>query len=310
MKPRILCIALISLLALSACGRPATTTPYPGSATVTLDLGIQTQPTDPTLMPSEGTPVVPMHGEPDAGRISSLYTFQVYGPAGEPIGAPNDFLLNFDTHAVDYILMNVDASGSLVAVPWSVMALNTSVAAQSPNSFIYGGTADQLTLATAFEAEAMPPLGQPVTGWDADLRSFWGLSTSSSALGEPTAAPGVQTESATQLQGVVLASDFVGRSVQTLDGQSAGTVADLVIDPQTGVLRYVVLNTSPGGEPGLIAVPVGLLAWHPASTALLLRVEQVVFITAPFYTQDSFPQTQTPDWDAEIRSYWQGYAAP
>ncbi len=302
MKTLFATMALIPLLILSACGRPSTATTIPNTEDVP-GMGTESLPTDPTLAP-EATTQVPYIGDPDAGRLAQWYGFQVYGSQSETVGTPHDLVLNFDTDIVEYVVIDVDASGQLVAVPWSSMALNTSAAAQNQNSFVYGGGPDQLSTAGAFNASSVPPLGQSAAGWDAEMRSFWGLTPSPQ---QTTTAEAPTGQTLVDLQGVVLASGFIGRSVQTSDGQIAGTVDDLVIDAQSGQIRYIVINTTNGSEPGLILVPVNALAWDPNNASLALVVEQTVFIAAPFYTLETFPNTQQPDWDAELRTYWQGY---
>lgn len=257
--------------------------------------------------------MVPPTGAVDAGRISSLIDFQLYGPNGEVLGAASDAVLNFQTDSIDYVLVTLDTDGRLVAVPWSTISVNTSAAVQYQNSITFSGDMSRLSAASVFDANTMPELGQPAAGWDADLRSFWGLSTLDEMV-QPTNTPdllGMGAEQSTELHGVLLASDFIGLSVRAADNQSAGTVDDLVIDVETGEIHYVLFVTSSAGaEAELIAVPVQVLAWSETSSAVVLRVDRVVFIGAPFFAITAFPDTQQNDWDAALRAYWETYLVP
>lgn len=92
--------------------------------------------------------------------------------------------------------------------------------------------------------------------------------------------------------------------VQASEGASLGTVDDLIIDVQAGAVQYVVVASADGN---LIAVPFDQLTWDETAGAFVLAVDASIFTGAPAFEGGEVPDTQQPDWDADIAAYWSSY---
>ena len=110
-------------------------------------------------------------------------------------------------------------------------------------------------------------------------------------------------------------SNLMDFSVWDKTNNQIGNVSDLILNPQTGQVDYVVVTA---GDK-LIPVPwkaltvVNAQAQAASSNSsgpqngFVLTVDQSTLENAPSFTTNNFPVTQTPDWDAQIKAYWQQY---
>ena len=99
-------------------------------------------------------------------------------------------------------------------------------------------------------------------------------STSFAAQSEGTAAKGVSAAGPP----VFKMSTLTGSSVKNPQGENLGTIHDIVLDPQQGRIKYVVLAY--GGVLGLgsklFAVPWDALTLQPDDKTFLLNVDQAL----------------------------------
>lgn len=104
------------------------------------------------------------------------------------------------------------------------------------------------------------------------------------------------------------ASDLIGTKVENPQGQNLGSVTDMVIDPQSGRVRYVVLSR--GGVLGvgakLYPVPWQSLQYSTTGDRFILNVNPDQFANAPNFPRESWPDLNTGDWPQRIQSYYQG----
>jgi sporulation protein YlmC with PRC-barrel domain len=92
------------------------------------------------------------------------------------------------------------------------------------------------------------------------------------------------------------ASSFIGMQVQNLENERLGKVADLVFDPNSGKVSYVVLSI--GGLLGigdkLIAVPLSSLKPRPGQDHLVLNMDRQQLQNAPGLAQNNWPPLNSP----------------
>jgi sporulation protein YlmC with PRC-barrel domain len=108
-----------------------------------------------------------------------------------------------------------------------------------------------------------------------------------------------------------LASDLLGLGVRNPDGENLGEIEEIVVDRQSGQIHYVVLGA--GGFLGigekLVLVPWGALGVHvdaqEVDQLVTLNIDQEVLANAPNFDPNDLPDVNTPDWDADVRAYWQ-----
>jgi len=84
---------------------------------------------------------------------------------------------------------------------------------------------------------------------------------------------------------------------------SQGTVQDLIIEPATGNLQYLVVRF--GSQDNWIPLPIGFLRWDSTANGFVLMVSANALQNAPAFSADQFPDTSTPGWDQEWSTYWQ-----
>lgn len=88
--------------------------------------------------------------------------------------------------------------------------------------------------------------------------------------------------------------------VHASDHTPVGTVDNLILDVEAGAIQYIVVATEDGA---LIAVPYDQVAWDEGGF-FLLNVDVSAFEGAPAFEGGEIPDTQEPDWDADIAAYW------
>lgn len=304
MKRTLLASLLVGALLLAACGpspaneieeqprgamgtEPASTQPAGTEPMATEPAATEPAATEPAGGELPGT------GEIDPGLANTLMDFEVQNFEGEVIGAVSDIIFNLETKGVDYIVVELDADGRLVAAPWEAFGL-----LQSADSFSLQLLVEQAALDSApdFDPASLPEAGRPAADYDADLASYWSAEL---APADEGAAP---TEEATDtaLQGVALASEFIGANVGGTDGAALGTIEDVVIGAEAGSMTYVVINTGDS----LVPVPGDLLGWDETSSSYILTVDAATLEAAPSFAAGEFPNTQESGWDAEVSLYW------
>ncbi len=250
----------------------------------------------------------------DPGHLSNLIQLAVVDQSNQQIGTIKDMVLDLKNLKIEYIILNLTQStnnSQLVVVPWSLFQLNTSGSQNGQtgapeNALIFNGDQQKLAGAPQFNPDTLPEIGQPVGNWDASIRSYWGIGSSGNMLGTPvpsgTPAAGHQTEN-TGLQGVILASQVLAYHVDEPNGQHIAQVKDLILDPTTGNLQYVLITIT--GLPGLtsnevVPVPLRALSWNPQNQTINLNVPPQVLLGAPKFAPGQLPSTTNPNWDFKI----------
>jgi sporulation protein YlmC with PRC-barrel domain len=114
----------------------------------------------------------------------------------------------------------------------------------------------------------------------------------------------------TQLSTAFRADDLVGTDVRNSQDQQLGSVDDVVLDPQSGKISYVVLSR--GGFLGIgedyIAVPWKDLQATPNMNTLVLNTTQDAMNNAPNVNPDQFTnQGRFKQTSHEVDTYWQSH---
>lgn len=158
-------------------------------------------------------------------------------------------------------------------------------------------------------------------------------------------APGAAEAQPQDLQGVMLASDALGASVTlsqdlvrsgdqnqpqatetlTAPGMTASTpsaaqgepvrdplnatVEDMIVDPESGAIRYIVIDALFDDGERWIPVPLGFLQWDGANQAFVIDIDLAALQNAPFFLDDQFPDTTLEGWNTEFENFWANPAA-
>jgi sporulation protein YlmC with PRC-barrel domain len=119
-------------------------------------------------------------------------------------------------------------------------------------------------------------------------------------MGTATAAPGgaaVGTATTTTGSG--------GTGVGTDQGNTTGTIEDMIIDTDTGNIMYIVIMAAFADGERWIPVPLNLFQWNGAAGAFTLNVDATALQNAPSFADDQFPDTTTSGWNSEFDTFWQ-----
>lgn len=107
--------------------------------------------------------------------------------------------------------------------------------------------------------------------------------------------------------GVLLSADTIaGDDVCNLRDEKLGTIKDIMIDVDSGTIRYAVLAS--GGFLGmgdhLFAVPWDAFKLDRENKRFILDVDAERLKTAPSFEKDSWPDMADPSWNSTITSYY------
>jgi sporulation protein YlmC with PRC-barrel domain len=104
----------------------------------------------------------------------------------------------------------------------------------------------------------------------------------------------------------ISASTLIGTDVFNHKGEDLGNIKDIMLDTDSGNVRYAVLST--GGFLGmgdkLFAVPWSALTLDTVNQRFLLDVEPERFTNAPGFDKDHWPNMADASWAQSIHSYW------
>ena len=361
-------LMLVTLL-LAACGAEETGTAVPNTEipTQTEEPGATEAPVaTETVMAGDQTATagIPVTGENNPSRLSNQLDFDIWNQNGEQIGEVNDMILDLDDSRVSYVIVGtggfLEIGEKDVLVPWNLLQVQTAGSggpAGDQNAFILQADQEWFENAPDVDIDAtLPGRGEPAEDWDTDIRTYWETGTlpatvvpeataaaeetatvSPDATVEATEAPG-----AVELQGVVLASDVLGSTVNLNTGQVegqgqeqatatpdaaqatatvdpaiataatdpdvidvSGVIEDIIVDIAAGDIRYVVVNAPFAEGERWIPIPLRVFQWDAANEAFVLNAEPVMVQEAPFFVDDSWPDTTVDGWDAEFDAFWQ-----
>jgi len=134
---------------------------------------------------------------------------------------------------------------------------------------------------------------------------------------ETTATPLIGTPTPGGIPGAegisLRASEMLGRSVEDRQSRIVGTVEDVMFDLGSGRITYVILAVEdmPNVDEKWVAIPLNVFRLDTqdpngeSGGTLVLAVEADFLATAPSYDAGRLPDTTNPNWDEEIRSYWE-----
>ncbi|MHB0958553.1 MAG: PRC-barrel domain-containing protein [Pirellulaceae bacterium] len=107
-------------------------------------------------------------------------------------------------------------------------------------------------------------------------------------------------------------SKIIGMPVRDAAGNDLGSIYDLVIDLDSGMVRYAALaygGLLDGGDK-LFAIPWDTLETRPTSDdahELVLNVDPEVLRAAPGFPQDRWPEFADARWGTEIDDYYRKF---
>jgi hypothetical protein len=82
------------------------------------------------------------------------------------------------------------------------------------------------------------------------------------------------------------------------------TIKDMIVDTNNGKILYIVVSSSFTDGERWIPVPLGLLQWDGTNQTFSLDTDATMLSSAPFFTEDQFPDITSTNWDKEFSTYW------
>ncbi len=106
---------------------------------------------------------------------------------------------------------------------------------------------------------------------------------------------------------IVKASDVIGVGVKNLENENLGKIEEVMLDKETGDVRYVVLSFSEflglGGK--LFALPWRAISYDTNLECFILNRKKETLKNAPGFDKDHWPDMASPSWSAEINRYYE-----
>jgi len=112
-----------------------------------------------------------------------------------------------------------------------------------------------------------------------------------------------------QTSNVWLATALVHERVRNNAGEIIGTIEDIVVNPVSGVIEYVIvsLDGTLGVRNRLFAIPWSAMRVSPSRDYVLLDVARERLERAPAFDREHWPNLDDPAWRRSIHDY---YGAP
>lgn len=124
----------------------------------------------------------------------------------------------------------------------------------------------------------------------------------------PTASSHHQDDNAASRNGsnLLSATSITGDEVCNMQDESLGTIQDIMLDVESGKIRYAVLSS--GGFLGmgdrLFAVPWKAFKADREHKRFLLDVDTERLKNAPGFDKDHWPNMADSSWNANVESYY------
>lgn len=282
-------------------------TPTPASATITATAAVTATETMTETGDVSAAAVV-FVGVVDAEnrivRASELLGSNVNDFNQEDVGELSDLIVNLSNGRIVFATL---ASGGFLGLGEETYPVPLSALRYLADTDELAINIDeaQLTDTPGFTGD-WPDVTNP--RYDVEVEQFW--RNLGSDVVPNRMASGVRSVSGT----VARASNLLNSDIFTPEGENLGNLDDMLIDLGSGEVRYVVLSI--GGFLGLgeelRAIPLSAFDLDTrgvfddtAAATLILGVDQAVLEQSPTFDPNAYPDTTTPDWDAEWRQFWE-----
>lgn len=157
------------------------------------------------------------------------------------------------------------------------------------------------------------------------------VSPEATATPEATALPEESGMQGEDLQGVILASELLNSGItvnvqdpgaigatalpeataeatapaEPLPGDVNATIDDVIVDANTGEIRYIVLSAGFDDGEHWIPVPLNFFQWNAEEGTLILNTDPATLRDAPSFQNGQYPDTTADGWDGDFGAFWQ-----
>jgi sporulation protein YlmC with PRC-barrel domain len=288
---------------------------------------------------TQAAQIMPETGRSDMVLLSNWMDLIVIDSAGNRIGTVHDYVLNTCEAHIIYLAIRLDGdgetSGNVVLMPYEVVTLGGGILDVDERVIVVAISADEFQNAPTISVDA------DITdvSWETDARDYWsGYVTISDLSTECMAVltgqgnnnqnnnanandndngnlndndndnnnQSAQAGDRTTVVKIDYASNILQARVQDGNGQAIGVVEDVTLFPESGLLRFLVVNMNAEGQQGYVLIPFGAINIESqdaaGNTVLVLLVERQILMSAPTFEQ--LPDTTQDTWDVDSFEYW------
>lgn len=258
-------------------------------------------------------------------RLSALLNYQVLDGDNHSLGTASEFVLNLCEAHLLYMVVDVDPAlnlpgGNRLLIPYEVASLGNGVTDVDQQAIRLEVDRAALSSAPAFS----DTLDLAEVSWEADLRAYWAdqatlsrLSTACEvpAPGAETAYPGPNDQATASpaagtmmLTRIAYASQVLGMQLQDGDGRPVGQVEEVIVEPESGWLRFLLVRLDQPDQAGQAYAAVPLRAVNLGTTngqeaaLLVLVVDREVLDNAPGLP--AVPDPSDDSWESPAMEYW------
>jgi sporulation protein YlmC with PRC-barrel domain len=267
--------------------------------------GIEADYSPPPVSAGERLPItrsariMPETARPEFMHLSNWMELEVVDTAGVRIGSVDDYVLNTCEAHIIYVAIQTEANG-VALMPYEVVTLGGGILDADHQVIAVPVSADEFQDAPTIDANT----GITDVTWETETRNFWSNYLNLSNL---------TTECTSASDGTVLidyASNILEARIQDGNGEPIGNIEEVILFPETGLLRYMVINIEDDSQnQGYRLAPLGAVNIESqeaeGETVLVLLVERQELMESPAY--DNIPETNQENWDAEAFDYWSQY---
>jgi len=168
-------------------------------------------------------PILSREREP----LADVQTGIIATPQEMTIGTIKDWVFDLNVGRITYVVgaLNhvAEFNNKLFVIPWEAVKVHPET-----NTFLLSGDASVLENAPSLALDAWPNL--PTPQWSAAVDAYWQerLGTRFAAVRDPAA--------------LSTASELLGMTIKNFAGQDVGPIKELALEPQKGLIAYVVLS--------------------------------------------------------------------
>jgi sporulation protein YlmC with PRC-barrel domain len=293
---------------------------------------------------SQAAQIMPETARSEIVLLSNWMDLVVIDSAGNRIGTVHDYVLNTCEAHIIYVAIQLDGEGetgrNVVLMPYEVVTLGGGILDVDERVIVVAISAEEFRNAPTISVDA------DITDvtWETETRDYWSEYVTISDLSTECMAvltgslPGAnindnengnlndndnvnensnlndndnnnqsaQTGDRTTVVKIDYASNILQARIQDGNGQAIGVVEDVTLFPESGLLRFLVVNMNADGQQGYVLIPFGAVNIESqdaaGNTVLVLLVERQILMSAP--TFDQLPDTTQDNWDGESFEYW------
>lgn len=99
-------------------------------------------------------------------------------------------------------------------------------------------------------------------------------------------------------------SRLTGCRVCSPDGETLGTIENLIVDPGHGNVAYVVMSLAGGTPPQQVAAPMKALRFEPGRETLLLDISPDRLRKAPRYDPSNGAELANARWALDVHRHY------